>query len=86
MNKIYPANAEFLEVQAEEEKFFRNLKNVKFQKIETCEPELFNIGSIEILDNDISIPIAELLNIDITEQMKNTLENIATMVSTNTHT
>jgi len=37
----------------------------------------------EILAYDISTPIAELLNIDITEQIQNTLESIASMVSVN---
>lgn len=37
----------------------------------------------EILSADISAPISELFNFEITTQMQNTLENIAAMISIN---
>lgn len=37
----------------------------------------------EILATDISTPIAELLNIDVTEHIQNALENFVSMISVN---
>jgi len=39
----------------------------------------------EILDNKISRAISELFNVEITEHIKASLEDIASMISVNTH-
>lgn len=65
------------------------LEDFSATNIKNEELDLTNVNSMlgktrtikEILSTDISTPIAELFNIDITEQIQNTLESIVSMVS-----
>ena len=90
-NEIYNAEPEVLEIGEVKLIKIRNSKLENFAKADISKEDV-NLSHIndmlckpksikEILANEISTPIGELLNIDISSQIQNTFENIVSMVS-----
>lgn len=92
-NEINNAEPEILEIGVIKLIKIRNSKLENFAKADISKEniDLSHINDMllkpksikEILANEISTPIGELFNIDISGQIQNTFENIISMVSVN---